>query len=96
MRRQSKRKTPLRVPRSFALCIKRSYTSLSNFVDSGLAQRDILLGLIEQKLMAAIEGGLPTDEIQSVVEAMDEFMPDTAPDEITEALEGVVGYEFSG
>jgi DNA polymerase III delta prime subunit len=68
---------------------------VSNFVDSDLAQRDILLGLIEQNLIAAIEGGLPTDEIQSVVEAVDEFMSDTAPDEIIDVLEGVVGYEFS-
>ncbi|ASP20089.1 hypothetical protein ANTHELSMS3_01389 [Antarctobacter heliothermus] len=51
--------------------------------------------LIEQRLVHTIEGGLPVDEILSIVEAVDEFMADTAPDEVTEALEGVVGYEFS-
>ncbi|WP_197917293.1 ATP-binding protein [Thiosulfatihalobacter marinus] len=68
---------------------------VSNFVDSEFVQKDKLLRLIEQRLVHAIEGGLPVDEILSVVEAVDEFMADTAPDEVTEALEGVVGYEFS-
>ena len=71
------------------------YWQVSNFVDSEIVQRDKILKLIEQRLIQAIEGGLPVDEILSVVEAVDEFMIDAASQEVTAALEGVVAYEFS-
>ena len=68
---------------------------VSNFVDDDVSQKQALLSAIESRLEKVIENGLPTDELISVVESVQEFMNDSESTSIATALERAVEYEFS-
>lgn len=66
-----------------------------NFIDDNHELKSDLLSSIEFRMKNIIDGGIPSDELVSIVENFNEFMADTAPKELSESLDQAVNYEFS-
>ncbi len=69
------------------------YWRVSSFIDDDeYIQR--MLKAITSRLLRYISGGVPPDEIVSVVESVNAFMSEQVPEKISVALDQIVNFEF--
>jgi energy-coupling factor transporter ATP-binding protein EcfA2 len=67
---------------------------VSNFVDDDhLLKRELLVNL-ERRLIEVLESGIPTDELVSIVEKVNEYMADSIPDNVQAVLDSTIDYEL--
>ncbi|GBE07249.1 ATPase family associated with various cellular activities [bacterium BMS3Abin11] len=70
------------------------YWTVSNFIGDDNEYKNLILAAIESRLLRYINRGIPSDEIESVVESVNEFMSDQVSESISTALDQIVNFEF--
>ncbi len=66
-----------------------------NYIDDKHRLKDGLLRSLTDRLVEVIESGAPVDELITIVESVQEYMGDEVPEAVDEALNHIVGYEFT-
>ena len=67
---------------------------ISNFVDYEHPVRDELLAAISASLVEAVDAGMAIDDLINTIKSVHEHMDDDVPEEVVDAIDQVVRYEF--
>lgn len=65
-----------------------------SFLDNDHPLREDLLAGIENRLLEVVQNGVPTEELVSIVEAVQTFMDEALTEALEEEIDEVVRYEF--
>lgn len=83
------------IPDADAKTFVELHWTIRSFLDDASEYFLELLAAVERLLCSAIEGGLNTEDLVSVIEAIDEFFGDDVPETVQEVIEQCVDYELN-